>query len=944
MKYFVLTITLCACNFFAFSQRWQQQVNYYITVSLNDEEHTLTGFEKITYINNSPDTLRFIYFHLWQNAYKNDRTAFSEGLLKENRTDFYFSDDEDRGYVNQLNFEVNEAAAVIEETKDIDIVKLLLPKPLPPKGSAIITTPFHVKIPYNFSRGGHYKQSYQITQWYPKAALYDEKGWHPMPYTDQGEFYNDFGNYDVYITLPDNYKLGATGVLKETETTEAKKQNTKDKIQEEAKIKKPFFPSKKKEEEDITPPSSRKWKTLHYAAENVNDFAWFADKTFIVKTDTIQLATHTVVANCYYLQERADIYRNSMKFIKNAVRFYSNWMGEYPYPTVNVVDAPAALNFISSMEYPMITIITENTEEDVDITIAHEIGHNWLMAILSTNERDHAWMDEGINSYIERKYTEKYYPETEDETIKKNHLPLSYQKISRALFMNRIAVKKDQPIDYPSDAFSNSNYGDVVYDKTAEWMQQLESQLGEAEMKKIMQEYYKRFAFKHPQPEDFKQVVADVAAKDVSRQLNKINETGYLDSSTLAKKIAFHFIIPGLDEKQNSITVSPIAGYNSYDGFMIGGAIHNYQLPMKKFQFLAAPFYGTQSSTLNGTARLSFNHFTKRSWFEIAASGITYSVNSFEKEEGNTLYLNMRRIVPSAKYTLYNKDATESDKWVFQLRSFILKEDELNFTTVTTPTDTFDVVSKEANNSVINQLKVSYINNRVLYPCNISLTIDQGKEFIRAGITGNYFFNYKTKHQGLNVRVFAGKFIYTVPKTFITQFSNERYHLNLTGAKGYEDYTFSGYFIGRNEFEGFKSQQIMERDGFFKIRTDLLGQKIGKTDDWLIAANFSGDIPDNINPLNVLPFKLPVKFFLDIGTYSEAWKDNPATGRFLYDAGLQLSLFKEGINIYLPLLYSKVYSDYYKSVYPEKRFSKTISFSINLNVLKLENFTRDSGL
>ncbi|HRH61630.1 MAG TPA: hypothetical protein PL045_13725, partial [Chitinophagaceae bacterium] len=103
-------------------------------------------------------------------------------------------------------------------------------------------------------------------------------------------------------------------------------------------------------------------------------------------------------------------------------------------------------------------------------------------------------------------------------------------------------------------------------------------------------------------------------------------------------------------------------------------------------------------------------------------------------------------------------------------------------------------------------------------------------------------------------------------------------------------------------------------------------------------------IPDNINPLNVLPFKLPVKFFIDIGTYSEAWKDNPATGRFLYDAGLQLSLFKEGINIYLPLLYSKVYSDYYKSVYPEKRFSKTISFSINLNVLKVENFTRDSGL
>jgi len=112
----------------------------------------------------------------------------------------------------------------------------------------------------------------------------------------------------------------------------------------------------------------------------------------------------------------------------------------------------------------------------------------------------------------------------------------------------------------------------------------------------------------------------------------------------------------------------------------------------------------------------------------------------------------------------------------------------------------------------------------------------------------------------------------------------------------------------------------------------------------MMAVNFCGDIPKQINPLNVLPFKVPVKFFLDIGTYSEAWKDQPATGRFLYDAGLQLSLLRSGINIYFPLLYSKVYSDYFKSTLGDKHFWKTVSFDINLSVLQPSKLIREIPL
>jgi hypothetical protein len=215
------------------------------------------------------------------------------------------------------------------------------------------------------------------------------------------------------------------------------------------------------------------------------------------------------------------------------------------------------------------------------------------------------------------------------------------------------------------------------------------------------------------------------------------------------------------------------------------------------------------------------------------------------------------------------------------------------------------------------------------------LQIEQGDGFARLAFTGNYYFNY-AKTGGMNVRLFAGKFLYLGDKTFIKQFGTDRYHLNMTGPKGNEDYTYSNYFVGRNEFDKFSNQQIMIRDGGFKVRTDYLSNKIGKTDDWLTAANFTTTIPKAINPLAVLPFKLPIKAFFDIGTYSGAWKKNAATGRFIYDAGLQLSLFKDVVNIYVPLLYSKVYRDYFKSTIPEKRFLKNIVFSFDLQNISLK--------
>ncbi|HEX5024565.1 MAG TPA: M1 family metallopeptidase, partial [Agriterribacter sp.] len=392
----------------AFAQQnyWQQQVDYSINVSLNDMEHSLTGFIKIHYTNHSPDTLRYIWFHVWPNAYKNDKTAFSEQMLENGNTKFYFSSPQQKGFINQLDFRVNEARADIEDHPEyLDIIKLILPSPLVPEGQIVITTPFHVKLPDNFSRGGHAGQSYQVTQWFPKPAVFDKKGWHAMPYLEQGEFYSELGNFEVAITLPRNYVVAATGELQNEEEKQWLKTRstfTWEAIRHRKKTKSGSYKTFKQ----LFPISDSDTKTLLYKQANVPDFAWFADKRFIVNYDTCALESGKIIGvYSFYTPAGQSKWTNSMAYTKKAVRFYSQSLGEYPFRNVSIVEGPPEMS--GGMEYPTIALIA--AEKDKAITeriIAHEVGHNWFYGILATNERSFPWMDEGMNSYYENRYTD----------------------------------------------------------------------------------------------------------------------------------------------------------------------------------------------------------------------------------------------------------------------------------------------------------------------------------------------------------------------------------------------------------------------------------------------------------------------------------------------------------------------------------------------------------
>ncbi len=951
LKYSLFISLFLLSNFFAFAQKnyWQQQVEYTIHVALNDKDNMLDGDEKLVYTNNSPDTLRYIYFHLWENAYKNDKTAFSEQMLRNNNTRFYFSDEKEQGYINQLRFAVNDVAAtLLQDSANIDIAKVLLPQPLPPSRSITIATPFHVKLPYNFSRSGYEGQTYQVAQWFPKPAVYDAKGWHPMPYLDQGEFYGEIGSWDVSISVPQNYTVIASGDLQNEDELNhlktlgsqlpEKQPNYKlwnDGLREEAfRVKKRFS--------EVMPPSSTTIKTLRYKLNNAHDFAWFASKLFLVQHDTIQLNSHTVDAFTFYNPWNKTGWKNSVQYVKKAVHFYSNQLGEYPYNEVSAVLGDAYKE-AGGMEYPTVTLLEmSDVGKELDATIAHEIGHNWLYGILATNERDYAWMDEGMNSFYENRYVAQYYGASSRLSFPFSKLPVEFDTLILSTLMK---LHKDQPIEMTSDSFTVLNYNEVVYSKTAMWLEEIERNIGTPLFDSCMHNYYNQWKYKHPQPEDFQRSIEGTSGQALANYFTELHATGsfFPETKRLLKPTLFFNEKETL--KYNYLSFSPAVGYNYYDKLMIGGLVHNYQFPLNRFNFLVAPLYATGSKTLNGAARLSFSTFKRRSWLSFSVSEMRYNINSFTQYDNSKLYFSMNRIVPSVKYRLYNKDLRSTQCWTFTARSFLISEQGFgDFTTVAVPPDTFYVAQKKTTHRYVNEVSAIVSDNRKLYPYDANLTIDQGATFLRAGFTGNYFFNYAKKSEGIQARFFAGKFFYLQQKTVLSKANNDRYLLTLSGPQGNEDFTYSDYFAGRNEFEGGLSQQIMQRDGFLKLSTPLLNDPVGKTDDWLLALNLSGDIPDEINPLNILPVKLPIQLFVDIGTYSDAWKDENSNGRFLYDAGIKVSILKSAFSVYLPVVYSKVYRDYYKSFYPEKRFNHTVSFAFDLSQLQPSKIYRSLPL
>ena len=568
MRKNILFLFLLGALYSAHAQYWQLQVDYRISVKLDDKTHRLYGEIAFDYLNNSPSTLDSLYIHVWPNAYKNGNSALAEQLEGEGKK-LSMMDTAKLGGMSALDFKINGSAVSWSfHPKHEDIVLIKLAQPLAPGKQLTLTTPFIVKIPSgSISRLGHIGQSYQITQWYPKPAVFDHKGWHPIPYLNQGEFYSEYGSFDVSITVPKNYVVGATGVLQnasEASFLDSLAQDTKTRISEIIALPGGNL-------RDSFPTSASEWKTLRYVQDKVHDFAWFTDKRYKVLKGSVKLpqSGRNVTTWALFTPANAANWQNAIEYINDGTYYYSKWNGDYPYAAVTAVDGTISAG--GGMEYPMITVIgNASSSRELEVVIVHEVGHNWFYGILGSNERQHGWMDEGMNTANEMRYVATKYPDNQDLSDMvlggKLHLnDLDHHDMGDIFYRFLAVVDADQPIETHSADFSSANYGAIMYQKTGLIFQYLRSYLGDELYDQCMHRYYELYQFKHPYPEDMQRVVEGVSGRKLDWLFGDLIQTTNVIDYKIKKAKFVEPLNTYTVKVKNSGSVSGPIGVSSLD-------------------------------------------------------------------------------------------------------------------------------------------------------------------------------------------------------------------------------------------------------------------------------------------------------------------------------------------------------------------------------------------
>jgi hypothetical protein len=498
---------------------FQQKVEYTISVSLDDQKHMLRGFETLVYTNNSPDELKELYLHLWPNAYKDETTPLAQSFYMDGLTTMLNLKKERSGFIDSLDFQVNGDKVKWNLLNDsIDICIITLNAGLASGASLTLTTPFRIKIPSaRVSRLGRLGQSYFITQWYPKPAVYDKNGWNYFSYLDKGEYYGEFGSFDVSITLPENYVLGATGELLDGEAEI-------EWLTERSKI-----PAKTDADFDEMnfPESSSTMKTLRYRQDRVHDFAWFADKRWNVLKGEVNIPgrKEAITTWSFFTDAEADYWQKVPEHLHDAVIYFSKWIGPYPYNNVTAVDVTYASG--DGMEYPMITAIgTYGDPFELEEAVVHEVAHNWFYGIVGNNERRHAWMDEGLTNFYETRYLYTKHSKDssrQDEVFHKMDKSGKYFGITKmnhrdSQYLSYLMAARnnsDQKPDLSSEFFSRLNYPKSVYHKMTLGFDYLLSYLGDSLFDACIKDYYKNWKYKHPEPADMKSSFVNVSGKNL---------------------------------------------------------------------------------------------------------------------------------------------------------------------------------------------------------------------------------------------------------------------------------------------------------------------------------------------------------------------------------------------------------------------------------------------
>ncbi len=477
---------------------WQQRVDYELHGTLDTTQKSVRGSETIHYTNNSPDTLKFLWFQVEQNAFKNG--SLNSYVFPANSR-FGARNFEGGDVIDRLD-EVSGAGkhTALKSRVEGTVMKVDLASPLPPGKTTVLNIDWHFLVPeHGADRMGRDGALYEIAQWYPRLCVYDDiRGWNTEPYLGQGEFYLEYGNFDVYVTVPAGYIVAATGMLQnETQVltpteiarlkTTQKNGTTQTNIVSEAELR-----------SGAARPTKSGTLTWHFKANDVRDAVWAASPDYI--WDAEYWNGHYAFG--YYRQSSAGTWHESADMARTSIQEYTERWYPYPWPQISVTEGP-----ISGMEYPMLAMeAPANDKYELYNVITHEIGHQWFPMTVGSNERMHMWQDEGFNTFINYFSEARRYPEkgTYDQRIASDRRQVE-------AYMQHDA---DQPLDVQPDRINPQLLGENAYVKTAVSLGQLRDEiLGAPAFDDAFRTYTARWAFKHPTPVDFYRTMEDVSGK-----------------------------------------------------------------------------------------------------------------------------------------------------------------------------------------------------------------------------------------------------------------------------------------------------------------------------------------------------------------------------------------------------------------------------------------------
>ncbi len=475
---------------------WQQRADYDLHGTLDTAAKTLRGEMTLRYTNNSPDTLRYIFFQLEQNAFKGG-SLNSFVFPAESR--FGARNFEGGDVIDRFNQVAAGRKTAVKTRVDGTVMKVDLVSPLAPGQTATFDAAWHFLIPeHGADRMGRDGALYELAQWYPRVFVYDDvRGWNTEPYLGQGEFYLEYGDYNLSVTVPAGYTVAATGML--VNQAEVLTPTQISRLAQAAKSDKPVRIITEDElKNGSAHPTKSGMKTWRFQAKNVRDAVWAASPDY--QWDGSSWNGHLALA--YYRPSAAVNWNDAADQARMSIMEYSERWFPYPWPQISVVEGP-----ISGMEYPMVAMETKSDDKyDLYNVITHEIGHMWYPMIVGSNERVHMWQDEGFNTFINYFSEARRYPEKGDYAARVRHDRHEVEE-----FMRR---GLDEPLEVAPDRINPRLLGENAYVKTAVGLAQLRDEiLGPESFDAAFREYTRRWAFKHPTPADFFKSLEDASGK-----------------------------------------------------------------------------------------------------------------------------------------------------------------------------------------------------------------------------------------------------------------------------------------------------------------------------------------------------------------------------------------------------------------------------------------------